>query len=297
MIKPSGVFILSAIFLPVFTGFVYAEDPLDEALAEKKQKAQRRIYSEQIIIEDATLNLPKTISEEEKELDRKIDEMNAKADAEASLKNRSQLPQSTIITPLPVQTNKNWLIDALSEKTPTTPIANPADDWLKQETERQEALQTAAKEKESVEKLLKEQSQIHKKEDESKNKTLTSTGLLQQRQKNQQEALYTLPKNEFSDTTASSLIMPKKEATSSVRPFSLPATQQQTALTPPVKNPLNPAAQPSAGPLSANTDSDFDPFAPVSLTPLQQIKQSSPIYRTDPFRNDPLSVGKTSIWD
>lgn len=289
------------------TGIPVAAEDLDAALAAQKKKAQRRVYSEKAALADRNLEVPRTPTEEEEELDRKLREMDAKMDSQ-SAQSAMQMPPRPIATvPQPVE-NKNWLTSAVLDDNATMAITNrPEDDWLVQELDRQKKLKSrdsATKENELEEKLFREKikSQSSLPElDRLKQYQLAPPKIFGSKDQNADTPSYMTPKSGAPDPLAGIRPTPKKEAPVAPPLFSPAAARISSALDKdPLRSTRSPLLNPNPGSPGRKPVSVFSPGrnAPdlVPLTPLQMIKRSSPINRENPFADDPMPEIKTSIW-
>jgi hypothetical protein len=289
------------------TGVSVAAEDLDAALAAQKTKSQRRVYSEKVSLEDHNLEVPRTPTEEEQELDRKLREIDAKMDSQTAPSTRPTMPGSIATVPKPGE-NKNWLTPALLDNDAIMAQTNQTEDsWLVQELDRQKELksqESAKKENELVEKLLREKTQPQSsspEKDRLKQYQLAPPKLFGSKEKDADIPSYMTPKSGTPDPLSSIRPPPKKD--SSVPPplFSQEAAKLSSALDKdPLRSTRNPLLNPTPGSPSRKPDSVFSSGrnAPdlVPLTPLEMIKKSSPINRANPFADDPMPEFKTSIW-
>jgi hypothetical protein len=294
------VLVLTGIGIPV------AAEDLDAALAAQKKKAQRRVYSDSALVEDHNLTVPKNETEEERQLDKKLKEMEDKADAAVSLQSLSS-PRRMAPAPVRPVEDKNWLTTAVMDNTSSVLRAESTDsDWIAREAARQKAKADTAKEDALVQRLL------HEKTQSQPQSTTPELERLKQYQldpkkfnagKDPEPAgpSYMLPQSGTPDPVAAIRPAPKKENppplfSPQAAKVSRPAVQAATLQ--PYQSPLSSPTigSPSPRSVSAGFSSGLvEPEAP--LTPLQMIKRSSPINRQDPFANDPMPKLKNSIWD
>lgn len=95
-----------AAFLALPGVFAASADDLDAALEARKRAVQRRVYTDSALIQDQGLTLPKTPSQMEQEAEKKI------RDSEQQL-NATAVSRPTPVRPAPVAApaqNKNWLV-------------------------------------------------------------------------------------------------------------------------------------------------------------------------------------------
>lgn len=273
-------------------------DDLDAALEAQKKKAQRRIYSERALLTEQNLAVPQTPTEEERNLDKKLQEIEAQLDRQ-QVAERPAFPVRPAVTVVPQPAeNKNWLTAAVMDDTAAVELTNDAaGSWLKREMERRQELkaqEAEARDNELVDKILREKTQPQ----------ISSTELnrLQQYQlKTGKEA----EENRASVQNPLELIRPgTRKDKASVPPLFSPEAARFSSFT--EKNPLKNVKSPLQNPLSGSSirtsKTVFSPYreeepqAP-SLTALEMIRKSSPINRADPFTEDPMPRIKTSIWE
>ncbi|MDD3276304.1 MAG: hypothetical protein PHP93_04555 [Kiritimatiellales bacterium] len=271
---------------------VAAED-LDAALAAQKKKAQHRIYSERAVLESRNLTVPQAETKEERSLNKKIREIDARADA------IGPSPQALVARPIPAlpsrtEENANWLTPAVLDSSVSAEIPVDKDNWLANEIERQKTL----KEQVTVDKLLDE-----KKQQQS---TLLELDRGKQHQLPQQNSgaanpspaapLYILPESNVSRTPPPSFLTTSKRESVSPPLFSFQtAGNSSTPNQDSVQKdtwPGSPFFKPSSG-----LTSESKPEESAKLSPLQMIKKSSPIHKADPFAEDNMPQFKSSIWD
>jgi hypothetical protein len=300
----SRCLVLAAVL--VGSGLPVAAEDLDAALAAQKKKAQRRVYSEKALMADRDLTVPRTETEEDRALDKKLREMETKQAAEPVL---TAVPTETgpvAVVPRPVE-DRNWLTAAVLDELQSAAMTNEADQqWLSQEMERQKGLKgqdALVRENELVEKILRE-----------KTERLNNTPMLDSLKKyqpvtpaffgnsdqNASTPSYITPLSGTPDPLAAVRRTPKKEdATPPI--FSPAAARLSSALD---KDPLRSTrpATLSTGPgiPARNTSSVFSydraRSEPAPLSPIEKIKQSSPINRPNPFADDYMPEIKNSIW-
>jgi len=298
-------FILSAVFLgAAFSGI--SED-LDAALEAQKKKAKRRVYSDTALIENRDIVIPKTLSEEEKALDRDLERL------ESQLTRQVLPPRATvaprILAPSPEKTD-NWLTPTLLDSEDGEGLSSEknAPGWIDQELERQREIQlhkkALAEEEALVNKLLRE---------DSRNRTLT------------EKSPFNAYGSVLRDTISPSLIQPvsksivpdplgtlrpKEEASlSSTAPLFSPTARRNSGVIQPSFSSLpsspssiqTPSWRPQFGSSApkkpAGFTSNWDVTKPKPLSPLKRVRQSLPIHRKDPFADDFMPEIKTSIWD
>jgi hypothetical protein len=294
------VLVLTGIGIPVV-----AED-LDAALAAQKKKAQRRVYSDTALVEDRNLSVPKSETEEDRQLDKKLREMEEKADAAVSLPTMAS-PHRMAPAPVRSGEDKNWLTTAVMNDTSSVSQAESTDsDWMAREAERQKAKADTVKEDALVQKLL------HEKTQPQPQNTTPELERLKQYQLNPKtfnagrdptpvSPSYMLPQSGTPDPMAAVRPPPKKESPLSQPLFSPQALKtSQPTIQPPLQSYRSPLNNPEISSPSRRVSPSIssgltEQEAP--LTPLQMIKKSSPINRQDPFAEDHTPKLKNSIWD
>jgi hypothetical protein len=303
----SRTFVLAALLAG--TGSPVPAEDLDAALAAQKQKAQRRVYSDSALLENRNLEVPKTQTKDEEELDKKLREMEARLDREAA-ENPMQ-PQSRPATAVvPAAEDKNWLTPAMMDETASVSLTNALEEaWLKQELDRQKekkAQEALVNENNQVEKLLREKTQLQPGLPEQsplkKFQPAPSLNIIGSQNQNVPAPAYMTPKSGTPDPMAAIRLTPKKETSSAPPLFSPQAARAASALdNDPLRSSRSPSLTPSLGapqrssPFGYPSSSD-DP-EPVKLSPIEMIKKSSPINRADPFSDDHMPQINGSIWD
>jgi hypothetical protein len=295
------VLVLAGIGIPI------AAEDLDAALAAQKKKTQRRVYSDTAVVEDRNLSVPKTETEEDRQLDKKLREMEEKANAPISLSNMTP-PHRMAPAPVRSVEDKNWLTTAVMNDTPSVSQAESKDnDWIVWEADRKKAKTAAAEEDALVQRLLREKTQLQPQ---------NTTPELERLKKYQLDpktfnagrdptpagpSSYMLPQSGTPDPMKSIRPAPRKESLLTPPLFSPQAvkTPQPTVQAPlqSYRSPLNnpEIVSPSRRVLPSLSSGLTEPETP--LTPLQMIKKSSPINRQDPFAEDHMPKLKNSIWD
>lgn len=296
--------------IAVSTGSSFSED-LDAALQAQKKKAQRHVYSDSALLTDQKLVVPRTPTEEEKDLDKKLREMDAE---------REKTPSGLPLVPRPVvpasrsADDKNWLTPAmLDNDTSMTQTNEDENAWLLSELERQkerkvnEAVkQDAAK----ADKLLREkinQQSNSPEQERLKQYQLAPPKLFGSKGKEKEDPntpSYMVPNSGTPDPLTAIRLTPKKEKPIEPAIFSPEAARISSG---PDKDPLKSTrsssinsglgvpSRPSSAPSVFSPRRDVLKTTP--LTPLETIKKSSPINRPDPFVEDRTHPFKTSIWE
>ena len=292
-------------FVVILSGAVFqvvAED-LDTALEAHKKAAQRRVYSDRALLDERNLTVPQTPTEEEKELDKKLRQMEARLDSQSAPAELSVMPRQTTSVPRPAE-DKNWLTSALLDNAEAVTLTNETENsWLVQELERQKSLkmqESDAKENELVEKLLREKNQPQNSSpelDRLKKYQPVPQNILGGKDEDSGTPTYMVPQYGTPDPLAAVRFAPRKEkptadplfSPAAARSFSATENDMRT-----VKNPYSglTARQPSSSAFLP----DWDSNKAAPLTPMEMIRKSSPINRTDPFADDNMPQIKTSIW-
>ena len=283
--------LLAGIIIPA------SADDLDAALEAQKKKVQRQIYSESAQLDDQNLTVPRTQTEEERLLDRKLREIEARASVTVSPQTQSGafIPQRDPVAP---SGNQNWLTPAvLDEAAAMSLTGSTKEDWLARELDRQKEIksqESLKKENQLVEKLLKEQSPMRASSPE--------TERLKQYQLTRPDfdssgpssgSAYISPQTGRPDPMAAVRPVPKKEPPSAPALFSPEAARISSSSKPVSSSLISPIQNPAASEFSAGRNSS----EPVQLTPLQIIKKSAPINKANPFADDHMPQIKSSIWD
>ncbi len=300
---------LATLSVLIWIGIPVAAEDLDAALAAQKTKAQHRVYSEKVPLENHNLEVPRTPTEEEQELDRKLREMDAKMDRQSSPSTMPVMPDPTATVPKP-EKNKNWLTPALLDDDAAMAQTNQTEDaWLVREMDRKKELKSQEarkKENELAEKLLREKTQPQSGSpelDRLKQYQLAPPNLFgsKDKDKDADAPSYMTPKNGTPDPLAAIRLTPKKEPLAPPPLFSPEAARISSALDKdPLRSTRSPLLNPTPGSLAGKPVSVFPSGRNVPdlvpLTPLETIKKSSPINRANPFEANPMPEMKTSIW-
>jgi hypothetical protein len=296
---------LAIIVLLTGTGLPVAAEELDAALEAQKKKAQRRIYSERALIADRNLTVPRTETEEERQLDKKLRAMEAALDAQ---------PSSLALTPRPIPVaprtaeDKNWLTTAVMDELESASMTNETDDrWLARELERQQEAkkeESLIRENELVDKLLREKTELQSSTPELerlKQYQLAPPKLFGSREKEADTPSYMLPQSRIPDPLAAIRPAPRRDpappplfSPEAARMASAPDNDPLRSSRPAafILNPSEPA-RPSRSIFSYDNRSEPEP---VTLTPIEMMRQSSPINRPNPFADDHMPEFKSSIW-
>lgn len=302
------------VLLTVITGCTassFSED-LDAALAAQKKKAQRHVYSESALLHNRNLVVPREASAEEKDLDKKLEAMEAEQDAQAAASQLVKGRPAAAPAVRPAAENQNWLTPALMDNDAAASLTNGAaeDSWLVRELDRQKELKakeaTATKDNALADKLLREKTPPKSNSpelDRLKKYQPAPQQLFGSKEKDPDAPLYMTPQSGTPDPMEAVRLTPRKETPVTPPLFSPQASKASSA---PDKDPLRSTRSPSLTPnlgVPARSSSirpalspDWSTPAPPALTPMEMIRKSSPINKTDPFADDHMPQIKTSIW-
>ncbi len=282
--------------------FSVATEDLDAALEAQKKKANRRVYSERALIENRNIVVPKTQSEEELALDRDLKKLENQLSSQLVPASEVRAPRRR--APVPVKT-KNWLTPTLldSEKSDGLSSEKNAPSWIDQELDRQKAIQMQKKE------LAEEEALVNKMlREDSRPKISTDSTLFKPYEPMLRNSLSPVdpnPASTYSSFNPLGSIQPKeKKSSSTASLFSPTARANSGVIKPAFSSPTSgqrPDWRPQFGSsvprAASDSRPDWDDLKPKPLTPLKRARQSSPIYRKDPFSDDFMPEIKTSIWD
>ncbi len=292
--------------LTACAGCLFAED-LDAALEAQKKKARRQTYSESARLENRNLEVPKAPTDQEKELDRKLRELEARAPESISMPEKQMVPSRIAVAPARQDENKDWLISAVMDnKAAENSPGSEEETWLQQELARQKSLKdqdAAAKEEEQVKKLMQEQKELQS--------SIPAFDRLKQYRidpqnpagdKDSSVGLYKLPQQKAADPLASFSLQKKKEppeppplfSPEAARLSKTAAARSSTAVKSPLLNPF-PGTKPGVS--MSGFPNRADKPEPAPLTPIEMIRKASPINRDDPFSDNVAPQIRRSIWD
>ncbi len=292
---------LSAILLSVaFSGI---PEDLDAALEAQKKKAKRRVYSGTALIENRDIVIPKTLSEEEKALDRELEKMESQLTQQV-------IPPPTMAAPRVLTTAPenpgNWLTPSLLDAEDADDLSSEknASDWVHQELDRQKEIQLykkeLAEEEALINKLLQEDPRNNSWSEKSPVKTYDSM----LRNTIGSDIIQPVSKRVLSNPLEA--LRPQRETSpASIAPIFSPAARRDSGILQPSFSSLpsspakTPSWRPQLGPSAPTSPSGFTSSqnAPKPLSPLKRVRQSLPIHRKDPFADDFMPEIKTSIWD
>lgn len=274
-------------FLTTFGLFSFAQDDLDDVLATQKKKAQRRVYSTPAQLDEQDLVVPTGPTEQEIEIDRKLEALEKELDLQAKKNPIAQRAQpNPAITQKPLE-NKNWLLPAvLDSKQSEAMTTSEENSWVLKELTRQQAI------REEKAALEKENELVNKRlQEEMKPKRFTESALTPQARSivepfTPSEILRPLPSRpkptQQSRSRNASLFSPDytgSEETSS--------SSRKTIVSPFIRTRSS----------EASSISWDDADKQQNSTPLKRVRRSSPIFKDDPFAEDHMPNIKTSIWD
>ena len=302
-------FFVSLAVAAACVSFSFSEN-LDAALEAQKKKAQARVYSERAILTDHKLTVPRTPTEQERDLDKKLEEMEAKLDSLAPT-SAQPMPSRPTAAKVRPEEKQNWLTPAVLDNDKSDAQTNETDNaWLIRELERQKEqkeLEDAKKENEQIEKLLRdktqEQQKISPELNQLKQYQLAPPKLFGSRDNNKDPdaPAYMTPRSGTPNPLGAVGLAPKKDDPVTPSPFSPAARISSTVDTDPLRSIKSPAINPNLGLPMRQTRSTISPLRedakPIPLTPLEMIRNSSPINRQDPFADDHMPRIKSSIWE
>lgn len=267
-------------------------ESLDEALNKQKEIARRRVFSQPAALSDQNLVVPKSPTEEDLELDRKIEALERELDEQAIANPvRPTQPNRPLANvPQTEEENKNWLTPAMLDQ--DAALNKPEEDsWLTQELERQEQ----RKLEEEEQRLLKQ-------------RMSERVGPVQNDPRNQ----YDFPERKLPpiNTYERPSYLSEREpiAISEPRQEQSPIVPKNSSMFAPtdytgssiVEEPFSTSIQPTIRPEQnrPRKSSTIEWETPSSRqSPLNRVKKSSPIHKRDPFSDDFMPDIKTSIWD
>ncbi len=282
-----------AIFCVPFLGV--AED-LDAALEAQKKKSVRRVYSERAHITDLNIAVPKTLSEEEKSLDRDLRRMEDEMDRQEPSMGGMRMPRRAVSG---ARKPKNWLTPELMDGENEDSLTDEGDSgWIVQELERQDAIrfQNAEIEKEAahLEKQLAEDARQLEQYNEANSPTFSPIKQNPAAHFNSrtQSGVFLQKKNGGDLQRRSSVLSPIRRNSgviessfSSKNPAVSPSTSRQTDFRRPAQKVSN-----TFSPRVSEKKAEY-------VSPLKRVRRSSPIHRKDPFVDDFMPEFKSSIWD
>lgn len=302
-------FFVSLAVAAASVSFSFSEN-LDAALEAQKKKAQARVYSERAILTEHNLTVPRTPTEQERDLDKKLEEIEAKLDSRtpAPAQPMPSRPSAAKVRP---DEKQNWLTPAVLDNDKSDSQTNETDNaWLIRELERQKEqkeLEAAKKENEQIEKLLRdktqEQQKISPELNQLKQYQLAPPKLFGSKDniKDPDAPAYMTPRSGTPNPLEAVGLSPKKEYQAAPSPFSPAARISPAADTDPLRSIKSPAINPNLGLPTRQARSTVSPLRedtkPIPLTPLEMIRNSSPINRPDPFTDDHMPRIKSSIWE
>ncbi len=286
-------FVLSVALLG--TSFSGVAESLDAALDAQKKKNARRVYSERAHLTDLNIVAPKTVSEEEKALDRDLRRLENELDRQVAPTRGMTVPRQTA----PVASKpKNWLTPEFLD-TDDDPLADEEEpSWIVRELERQDAirLQKSAIEKETAQ-LEKQLREDVRQADPYHSVSSPSLSPINPNPASQYNVR--TPSGNFLSTErgvtpekSPSLLSPARRD-SGVINSSFSSRKHFSSQPTSVQQEFNRPVQKVNGLFSPNRTKKKE----KPLSPLKRVRQSSPIYRKDPFADDFMPEIKTSIWD
>lgn len=305
-------FLQSAMLFAMLASGAFAadgmDDGLDDALAALKKERQTA-YSTRAVLHDQDLIVPTGLTDEDKALDDKLLQIEKELDRKAL----GSSPQAASYRPVPraaSRENENWLTPALLN-TDEEPEEDMETDWMMAELDRQKSLR--------LERETMEDTGANSWLDNAYGTTPSSSPSDLESYNRSLQDILTVQNDSFGD--ADQNLNPAgsystSQTDSYVNPFSLaPQTEEQdtsistfttwspTGSEQQPQQPLTPTPTPSYGsswetPAASSTGPSWDQQDETKqLTPIERIRNSSPIYQDDPFSDDSTPAFKNSIWD
>jgi hypothetical protein len=309
-----------AVLTAVLSGSAVADDGLDEALAELKQKARRQSYSTRANLDIQSLAVPEEQREEDKELDKKLREVEKELD-------RRALPMSGSAAALPrmprpassrPQENRNWLTPALlnANADEDTVFDEEAPGWVEIELERQKNIrleEAALREESGNSRLFKNPFQTQQETPDSKLNEYSQSfqNILSARHSEPDQKTDSLPgwrstpEKERPDSPFSLSRRNEQKQESSAGAFSqikpagsvFEVKRRSDSQSPLRIGPTYGSAEESAtAPRSLAPSWKKDEESRL-LQPIERIRKASPIHKKDPFAEDLMPQIKRSIWE
>ena len=283
---------------------VLADDPeadLNTALEAQKKKPKRRVYSNKALIKNRDLLIPKTRSEEEKALDKKLRRLENQLNSQPAPMLQTPAPRRTV--PVPMQ-KRNWLTPKMLDPENTEDLSSEEEsaNWITLELERQQAIQLQKKE------LAEEAALVKKMRLEGSRKRYSTESTPSNPYESILHNMAPQPtlKYEIIDPLSSLRAKEEKEKAKTTALFS-PANRATSGVIKPSfsslpsTSPRTPSGYPQPASPAARTRSNLKPSwndtKQKPLTPLKRVRKASPIHRKDPFSDDLMPGIKTSIWD
>jgi hypothetical protein len=280
-------------------------DDLDDALAAQKKKVQRRIYSDRAVLDSRQVVLPKTPTEQELALDKKLREMDAQLDIRSANSARSAPPPiSRVVTMTPPSArDRNWLTSAVldSDEELSLPDENE-NDWILTELQRQkEAKERQAlidDEDAAVGRLMRQKSRTPEL-DRLKDYEISPQRIISG--ENREPPPYLTPSGGLPDPVTTIRPVSKKERADTSLPLFSPAAVRARVSSPTAtRSSLTPIQSISSPPQKSASISprrnERKTKLPAPLAPIDQIRKFSPHNREDPFSDEMIPDFKTSIW-
>lgn len=305
-----------------------AQDGLNEALAKLKEKAQRQDYSTRVDLHDRQMAVPAEPTAEDEALDAKLRQMEKELDRRAVISRGStRPPRPARRRTMPRKQDRNWLTPALldDDALEDAEIDSEQSDWIAAELERQQSIrqeEEALKNATDSPPLFK--TPIHAgRETDATQSDLNSYSrsfnqfLSGERQSDREKReadnpnAWSAGRNERPESPFSLLSRnrEKEEEPSGLSPLSRQRRQTRSLFEKPQRRSEGTISSrfssPYKSPFKGDTSSDTEskPFQPswrkkeIPLSPVEQIRKSSPIHKKDPFSKDFSPNIKGSIRD
>lgn len=283
----------------VMTSSAMADD-LDKALDAQKKKPRHRVYSTSAVLDDQNLVVPQEPSAEDQALNEKLRELEKQRPPENMLPSRMvKLRPATMRARL--TQNKNWLTPDLMEDSSSedSPFEQEDPSWLADELERQSLAKEDAflKEQEKIDAMVQEKIRAASSPQLEQLKAYENPAdrILQRND----TSLISAPQTRFS-TPVEPPIYSTQQLQSRNSTLFVPVTylgrKEQSASPPaPRSSVLFPKTTPSQP--SSGLPPKWDAPKTEPLKPLERVRKSSPFFQKDPFSDDIIPKGNSSIWD
>jgi hypothetical protein len=280
-------------------------DDLDDALAAQKKKVQRRTYSERAVLDSRQVVLPKTPTEQELALDKKLREMDAQLDIRSANSARSiTRPISRVVTMTPPPTrDRGWLTSALLDSDAELSIPDEnKNDWIFTELQRQKETkerQALIDDEDAVVEKLMRQKNSAPELDRLKDYEISPQRIISG--EDREPPSYLTPSGGLPDPVTTIRPVSKKERADAASPlFSPAAVRARASSLTTTGSLLTPIQSISSTPQKSASISprrnELETESPAPLAPIDQIRKFSPHNREDPFSDDMIPDFKTSIW-
>lgn len=271
---------------------------LDAALEALKKKSKRQVCSTSAALDDLRLEVPKGQSASDRALEDKILALEKREASESSLVSQQGMPRPRRRSVSRPTENKNWLTPSMMDDSgdETSPFRESKPSWVTEEMDRQKENKALKIETDRVSREVREELETSRSVTLSPLKKYETqpNHLLRSEPAEKSLSLRPFTPSEFSTKT-------KEIQRRSASPTFTTAPRSRTV----PKETYSPSSPSSISPLpgtkSPKTSSPFnyswDAPTVEPLSPLNRVKRSSSIRRTDPFSEDQAPKIRTSIWD